>query len=56
MLFRSEHQTPDGEAVRNDADYTYVAAWEHTGVGNKPNLHKEPLVFENVELATRSYK
>ena len=54
--FRTEHQTPDGEAVRNDADYTYVAAWEHTGVGNKPNLHKEPLVFENVELATRSYK
>ncbi len=54
--FREEYQTEEGEAMRNDKDYTYVSAWEFTGVGNKPNLHKEPLVFENVELATRSYK
>ncbi len=54
--FREEHQTEEGEAVRNDADYLYVSAWEYTGAGQKPNLHKEPLVFENVELATRSYK
>lgn len=54
--FREEHQTEEGEAVRDDKHYTYVAAWEHTGVGSKPNLHKEPLEFENVELATRSYK
>jgi len=54
--FREEHQTPDGEAERNDADYTYVAAWEYAGVGVKPQLTKENLEFENVELATRSYK
>ena len=54
--FREEHQTEEGEAKRNDNDYAYVAAWEYTGVGSKPNLHKEPLVFENVEFATRSYK
>ncbi|KAA3632921.1 MAG: fumarate reductase/succinate dehydrogenase flavoprotein subunit [Calditrichaeota bacterium] len=54
--FREEHQTKEGEAKRNDDNYAYVAAWEHTGVGSKPNLHKEPLVFENVEFATRSYK
>jgi len=54
--FREEYQTEDGEAKRNDADFTYVAAWEYTGAGSAPNLHKEPLVFENVELATRSYK
>ncbi len=54
--FREEHQSDEGEAVRNDKDYLYVAAWEYAGVGKKPNLHKEPLVFENVELATRSYK
>ncbi|MEA1981608.1 MAG: fumarate reductase/succinate dehydrogenase flavoprotein subunit [candidate division Zixibacteria bacterium] len=54
--FREEYQTDEGEAKRNDKDFKYVSAWEFTGVGNKPNLHKEPLVFENVELATRSYK
>jgi succinate dehydrogenase / fumarate reductase flavoprotein subunit len=54
--FREEYQTEDGEAKRNDEDYCYVAAWEHTGVGNTPTLHKEPLSFENVHLATRSYK
>ena len=54
--FREEYQTPDGEALRDDENFAYVAAWEFTGVGNAPVLHKEPLVFENVHLATRSYK
>jgi len=54
--FREEHQTAAGEAVRNDEEYTYVAAWEYQGEGQAPALHKEPLVFENVKLATRSYK
>ncbi len=54
--FREEYQTEDGEALRNDEDYAYVAAWEFTGVGEKPILHKEPLEFENVKLQTRSYK
>ncbi len=54
--FRTEYQTEDGEALRNDDDYAYVAAWEYTGVGSSPILHKEQLEFENVELQTRSYK
>jgi succinate dehydrogenase / fumarate reductase flavoprotein subunit len=54
--FREEHQTPDGEAKRNDERFTYVAAWEFQGVGKRPELSKEPLVFDNVELSTRSYK
>ena len=54
--FREEYQTKEGEAVRNDKKFAYVAAWEHKGVGNKPELHKEELKFESVELATRSYK
>ncbi len=54
--FRLEHQTPEGEAMRNDEDYSYVAAWEHTGPGSTPNLHKEELTFDNVHLAQRSYK
>ena len=54
--FRTEYQTEDHEAKRDDEDYAYVAAWEFTGVGQKPELHKEPLHFENVELAVRSYK
>ena len=54
--FREESQTPEGEALRNDDDYAYVAAWEFTGVGEKPNLIKEPLEFEYVALAQRSYK
>ena len=53
--FREEHQTEDGEAVRNDKDFAYVAAWEYEKPG-KWNLHKENLEFEFVELATRSYK
>jgi succinate dehydrogenase / fumarate reductase flavoprotein subunit len=54
--FRTEHQTEDGEAKRNDEQFAYVAAWEYGGAGQAPILHKEPLVFENVHLATRSYK
>ena len=54
--FREEHQTPDGEALRNDEKYAYVAAWEYKGEGKSPVLHKEPLTFENVHLAQRSYK
>jgi succinate dehydrogenase / fumarate reductase, flavoprotein subunit len=54
--FREEHQTPDGEALRNDEKYCHVSAWEWTGEGKAPNLHKEPLAFENVHLAQRSYK
>ncbi len=54
--FREEHQFPDGEAKRNDEEYSYVAAWEYNGVGQKPILHKEPLSFEYVKLAVRSYK
>jgi succinate dehydrogenase / fumarate reductase flavoprotein subunit len=54
--FRVEHQTEDGEALRNDEEFSYVAAWEFTGVGEKPVLHREPLGFEAVELAQRSYK
>jgi len=54
--FREESQTPDGEAKRDDKNFSYVAAWEFKGVGQKPQLHKEPLVFENVHLAERSYK
>jgi succinate dehydrogenase / fumarate reductase flavoprotein subunit len=54
--FRVEHQTPDGEAVRDDRNFAYVAAWEYKGAGKEPELHKEPLVFENVQLTVRSYK
>jgi succinate dehydrogenase / fumarate reductase flavoprotein subunit len=54
--FRVEHQTPDGEAARNDAEYAYVAAWEWRGAGEAPALHREPLAFESVHLQQRSYK
>jgi succinate dehydrogenase / fumarate reductase, flavoprotein subunit len=54
--FREESQTPDGEAQRDDANFSYVAAWEFTGVGQRPNLHKEPLVFDEVHPTQRSYK
>jgi len=54
--FRVEHQTEDGEARRDDARFAYVAAWEFQGVGRKPVLHKEPLVFEVVQPTVRSYK
>lgn len=54
--FREEHQTPDGEAVRNDEKYTHVAVWEHQDVNKKPIRHKEELTFEDVHLTVRSYK
>ncbi len=54
--FRVEHQTEDGEALRHDDEFAYVAAWEWTGEGNKPVLHREPLVYKAIELKQRSYK
>ena len=54
--FREEYQTPEGEAQRNDADFSYVAAWEFTGAGREPVLHKEPLTFDYVHPSQRSYK
>jgi len=54
--FREEYQTPEGEALRNDAEYAYVAAWEFTGPGAPPRLHKEPLNFEYAQPTERSYK
>jgi succinate dehydrogenase / fumarate reductase flavoprotein subunit len=54
--YREEHRTEEGEALRNDDEYCYVAAWEFEGVGKQPTLHKEPLHFEEVGLARRSYK
>lgn len=53
--FRVEYQE-NGEAKRNDEQFAYVAAWEYQGIGNKPILHKEPLYYEYVQMATRSYK
>ncbi|MEZ5170976.1 MAG: fumarate reductase/succinate dehydrogenase flavoprotein subunit [Acidimicrobiia bacterium] len=54
--FRSEHQTEDGEALRDDEHFAYVAAWEFNDVGSAETLHREQLVFDNVKLAQRSYK
>jgi succinate dehydrogenase / fumarate reductase, flavoprotein subunit len=54
--FRTEHQTEDGEAKRDDSKFCYVAAWEWTGGNSAQKLHREPLTFEHVQLATRSYK
>lgn len=54
--FREESQTEEGEALRNDDAFAYVAAWEFTGIGKEPILHKEPLEFEEVKLSQRSYK
>ena len=54
--FREEYATPDGEALRDDENFAHVSAWEHQGVGAQPTLHKEPLTFEFVKLAQRSYK
>jgi succinate dehydrogenase / fumarate reductase flavoprotein subunit len=54
--FRVEHQTPDGEAKRDDEHFAYVAAWDYTGDASPPAMRKEPLVFENVHLSQRSYK
>jgi succinate dehydrogenase / fumarate reductase flavoprotein subunit len=54
--FRAESQTPDGEALRDDEHFAYVAAWEYTGTGEPPVLHKENLEYENVKMVQRSYK
>jgi succinate dehydrogenase / fumarate reductase flavoprotein subunit len=54
--FREEYQTEEGEALRNDDEFSYVAAWEYKGDDKKPGLHKENLTFENVKLSQRSYK
>jgi succinate dehydrogenase / fumarate reductase flavoprotein subunit len=54
--FREEFQTPDGEAQRDDQNFSYVAAWEYQGPDKQPVMHKEPLVYEEVHMSTRSYK
>ena len=54
--FREESQTPEGEALRDDEHFSYVAAWQYNGVGNAPTLHKEPLEFDYVHPSQRSYK
>ena len=54
--FREEYQTPDGEAKRNDDEFSYAAAWEYAGPGKPPILNKEPLSFEYVHPSQRSYK
>ena len=54
--FRVEHQTEDGEALRHDDEFAYVAAWEYAGEGAKPVLHREPLNYKAIELKQRSYK
>lgn len=54
--FREEYQTPDGEALRDDDHYMYVAAWQFTGNPSEPNLVKEDLVYENIKVSARSYK
>ena len=54
--FRVEYQTEEGEALRRDDEFAYAAAWEWEGVDATPTLHKEPLEFDNVHLAQRSYK
>jgi succinate dehydrogenase / fumarate reductase flavoprotein subunit len=54
--FREEHQTEEGEALRDDENFSHVSAWFWTGDPAKPELEKEGLEFENVKLTTRSYK
>ena len=54
--FREEYQTEDGEALRDDENFMYVAAWEHKGEPSESVMHKEPLEYENIEVETRSYK
>jgi succinate dehydrogenase / fumarate reductase flavoprotein subunit len=54
--FREESQTPEGEALRDDERFSYVAGWQFNGVGAPPTLHKEPLTFEYVKPSQRSYK
>ena len=54
--YRTEHETPEGEALRDDENFSFVSAWEFTGDGQDEILHREPLEFENIHLAQRSYK
>ena len=54
--FREESQTPEGEAMRDDKNFTFVSAWEHNGIPSNAKLHKEQLLYKNIELKTRSYK
>ena len=54
--FREEHQTPEGEALRDDEKFSFVAAWEYAGEGKAPIMHKEELEFERVKPSQRSYK
>ena len=54
--FREEYQTPEGEALRDDENYNYVAAWEWKGEGKAPELHKEELIYEVIKVSQRSYK
>jgi succinate dehydrogenase / fumarate reductase, flavoprotein subunit len=54
--FREEFQTEEGEAMRNDKDFTYAAAWEFKGEGTEPSMNKEALIFENIEVKQRNYK
>lgn len=54
--FREESQTPEGEALRDDSRFAFVSAWEYAGTGKTPEMHKEPLVFEEVQLIQRNYK
>ena len=51
-----EYQTAEGEALRRDDDFAHAAVWAFSGYGQAPDLHKEPLTFDNVKLTTRSYK
>jgi len=53
--FREEHQTPDGEAQRDDKNFCHVAAWEYKGDGKPAERHIEPLTFDNVHIAQRNY-
>jgi len=54
--FREEYQTPEGEALRDDKNFKFVSAWEYKGEPKDAKLHKENLIYENIELKTRSYK
>ena len=54
--FREEYATPEGEAKRDDEKYNYVSAWEYTGQPSDAKLHKEELLFDNIEVKVRSYK
>jgi len=54
--FREEYQTPEGEALRDDENFKFVSAWEYHTDPSKSKLHKEDLVYENIQLKTRSYK